>query len=84
MRYALCLLLVWPMIAWSQDAGNSGNELKKLAWQVGPTQGRVSTKATIKVPDGYVFLDDKNTRRFPLSWPGIRRRTAAICLRPIP
>jgi uncharacterized membrane-anchored protein len=36
----------------------------KLSWQAGPTQGRIATQATIGVPDGYLFLDEKNTRRF--------------------
>lgn len=64
MRYIFCFLLMWPIVGWSQSAGNPGEELRKLAWQVGPTEGRISAQATIRVPKGYLFLDEKNTRRF--------------------
>ena len=39
-------------------------ELASLAWQRGPTDGRVGSLATIKVPAGQAFLDAANTRRF--------------------
>lgn len=39
-------------------------ELAKLAWQVGPTQGKVGDQATIQVPADHVFLDAAGTRRF--------------------
>lgn len=64
MRYVFGFLLMWPILVWSQSTGNQGEELRKLAWQVGPTEGRISTQATITVPKGYLFLDEKNTRRF--------------------
>jgi uncharacterized membrane-anchored protein len=55
---------MWPFLTWSEAAENPGDELRKLAWQVGPTEGRIAAQATIAVPDGYLFLDEKNTRRF--------------------
>jgi uncharacterized membrane-anchored protein len=64
MKRILGLLLLLPMLAWGQSGGDPREELKKLAWQAGPADGRISTQATIKVPQGYVFLDEKNTRRF--------------------
>lgn len=64
LRYLLGILLLWPILAWSQSGGDPGDELRKLQWQVGPAEGRISTRATIEVPEGYVFLDEKNTRRF--------------------
>lgn len=64
MRYIFGILLMWPMLVWSQATGDLGQELRKLAWQVGPTEGRIATKATISVPEGYLFLDEMNTRRF--------------------
>ncbi|MBI3529017.1 MAG: DUF2167 domain-containing protein [Betaproteobacteria bacterium] len=65
MRQVLWVLfLVWPIFGWAQGDSTIETELKKLAWQVGPSEARIGDKATIKVPDGYVFLDDKNTRRF--------------------
>jgi uncharacterized membrane-anchored protein len=58
------VLLVFPILVWGQGDPVAEAELKKLAWQVGPSEARIGDKATIKVPDGYLFLDDKNTRRF--------------------
>jgi uncharacterized membrane-anchored protein len=58
------VLLVFPILAWGQGDPAAEAELKKLAWQLGPSEARIGDKATIKVPDGYLFLDDKNTRRF--------------------
>ena len=37
---------------------------QSLAWQRGPTEGKIGTIGTIKVPDGEAFLDAANTRRF--------------------
>jgi uncharacterized membrane-anchored protein len=62
MRLALALLFFFPSFLWAQSSAQE--ELKKLAWQRGPVEGRIAGKATIKVPQGYVFLDEKNTRRF--------------------
>ena len=38
--------------------------LQSLAWQRGPTEGRLGTTATVKVREGQAFLDGPNTRRF--------------------
>jgi uncharacterized membrane-anchored protein len=62
MRRALMVLLMWPLLAWAQ--GDREAEIKKLAWQNGPLEGRIGDKATIQVPQGYVFLDERNTSRF--------------------
>jgi uncharacterized membrane-anchored protein len=62
MRLAIALLLLFPSLLFAQNALQ--DELRKLAWQSGPTEGRIGAKATIKVPQGYVFLDEKNTSRF--------------------
>jgi uncharacterized membrane-anchored protein len=35
--------------------------MSELDWQFGPTQGQIGDKATIDVPEGYVFLDSANT-----------------------
>ncbi len=63
-KILLILLLVFPILACGQGDPAIEAELKKLAWQVGPSEGRIGDKATIKVPDGYLFLDAKNTSRF--------------------
>ncbi len=57
----LAAALLAASLACAQDPQS---ELRKLAWQVGPIEARIGDKATIKVPDGYVFLDEKNTSRF--------------------
>lgn len=64
MRYVISFLLMLPFLAMAQDNQSKGDELRKLAWQVGPTEGRIASKASIKVPEGYVFLDSQNTKRF--------------------
>lgn len=65
MRFLFALLLAIPLLAGAQDNQSYiREELGKLAWQRGPTEGAVASKATIKVPARYVFLDEQNTRRF--------------------
>ena len=39
-------------------------ELQKLAWQRGPGEGAIGAKAKISIPNGFAFLDERNTRRF--------------------
>lgn len=62
------LLLLCSALGWAQPETRGETpaqaELRKLAWQQGPTEGRIADKATLKVPAGYVFLDTENTRRF--------------------
>lgn len=62
MRFVLAWLMLFPAVLAAQNSAQ--DELRKLAWQTGPTEGRIGTKATIKVAPGYVFLDEKNTSRF--------------------
>ena len=70
MRLLVAIACLLPTLLWAQSSNDPQEaqgpqaELRKLAWQKGPTSGRIAGKATIKVPEGYVFLDDKNTRRF--------------------
>lgn len=64
MRYVLTFLLFLPIWVWGQANPNTGEELRKLAWQEGPSEGRIAATATINIPSGYVFLDSQNTRRF--------------------
>lgn len=64
MRHVLALLMLFPLLAWGQAENPRQAEMRKLAWQAGPSEGRIADKATINVPEGYVFLDAPNTRRF--------------------
>lgn len=63
-RLLLAFLLAWPVFAPAQENPTIETELRKLAWQLGPVEAKIGDKATIKVPDGYLFLDAKNTSRF--------------------
>lgn len=61
----LALLLLLPAFAHAQrDPAVIIQELQKLAWQRGPGEGKIAAKAKIRIPDGYAFLDEGNTRRF--------------------
>lgn len=65
MRRALMVLLMWPVLVWAQDDKAAlAAEMKKLAWQNGPAEGRIADKALIQVPRDYLFLDERNTSRF--------------------
>ena len=57
------LLLAFPAHA-QRDPVVIIQELQKLGWQRGPGEGVIGPWAKIRIPDGYSFLDDKNTRRF--------------------
>jgi uncharacterized membrane-anchored protein len=64
---ALVALAVAPALAQGppgRDPNELLRDLRALAWQEGPTEGRIGTAATIKVPEGLAFLDEANTRRF--------------------
>ena len=39
-------------------------EPERKGWTEGPTDGRLGELATVKVPEGYVFLDAKATKKF--------------------
>lgn len=61
----LLLVFVAPALAQGpRDANYVLQELQKLAWQKGPGDGAIAGKATIRIPQGYAFLDERNTRRF--------------------
>jgi uncharacterized membrane-anchored protein len=57
------LLLAFAAQA-QRDPVNIVQELQKLAWQKGPGEAAIGTRAKIRIPQGYAFLDDRNTRRF--------------------
>ncbi len=59
MAVAACLLPIAPA-----GAQEEPSPVSQLPWQHGPTVGRIGGHATIKVPEGYAFLDADATRRF--------------------
>jgi uncharacterized membrane-anchored protein len=66
MRFFLGIVLLFLSLAAQaqRDPAAIMQELQKLAWQRGPGEGAIGGKAKIRIPDGYRFLDEKNTRRF--------------------
>lgn len=59
------VLLVFAFTAQAQrDPEQIIQELQKLAWQRGPSEGAIAAKAKIQIPNGFSFLDERNTRRF--------------------
>jgi uncharacterized membrane-anchored protein len=65
LRALVLLFLLLPAAAQAQrDPMNIMQELQKLAWQKGPGEGAIGARAKIRIPPGYAFLDDRNTRRF--------------------
>ncbi len=64
-RIVLALLLLLPAFAQAQREPTAIiQELQKLAWQRGPGEGKIAAQAKIQIPEGYAFLDDRNTRHF--------------------
>lgn len=62
---SLLLILFFALSspALAQDPAK-GDALRALAWQRGSAEGRIADKASIQIPQGYVFLDAQNTKRF--------------------
>ena len=59
------VLVVFVTAAQAQrEPGKIIEELQKLAWQRAPGEGTIGAKAKIRIPEGYSFLDERNTRRF--------------------
>lgn len=56
------LLLLVPLFAFAQTDIRA--ELGKLSWVNGPAKGEIGTKANIQIPKDYVFLGERDTRRF--------------------
>lgn len=53
------------IIAWAASVGAVwGQEPLRPGWTPGPTVGKLGHRATITVPDGYFFLDQRATKQF--------------------
>ena len=64
MKRLLMTLFIFPLLALGQAQPDINAELLKLAWQNGPTEGPVAGKASVKIPEDYVYLDEQNTKQF--------------------
>lgn len=49
--------------ACAQANSDQSNPITQLPWQLGPTVGVLGEQATIKIPDGYGFLQPEGTRK---------------------
>lgn len=61
---ALILIVLWTPTAAIAQTDQNFSSLRNLAWQRGPAEAAIGTKAAIEVPQGFVFLDAKDTQRF--------------------
>jgi uncharacterized membrane-anchored protein len=64
---ALLLSLATPALAAAQQPSNSeqfAREIAALDWQRGPRAAQIGGLATLKFPEGQIFLDERGTRRF--------------------
>ncbi len=68
MKLAATLALVIAMGSLAFAADNANDEpnaaMNALAWQVGPTTGALGDKATLKLPKGLRFLDEKEGSKY--------------------
>ena len=58
------LWLSFTGIAFAQETAEETHPLAELDWVVGPTEVKVGRHAQLAVPDGFMFLDPKETARF--------------------
>lgn len=64
MKYWLqTTVFCWTLLLACGAVQAQDNALAALDWQIGPTQGAIGDKATIQVPDGYVFLGNEDTKK---------------------
>ena len=61
-RAALCVVVAFLAFG-SNVSAQEQNDLPK-GWTPGPVAGRLGNRATVNVPEGYIFLDASATKRF--------------------
>lgn len=64
MNYLRFFLVFILLLSVGVAQGEETNPFAKLAWQVGPKQGLIGSKATINIPSGFAFLDAAETKKF--------------------
>lgn len=70
MRKIIAVVLGWMLLAFATQAFADTSEeaiqqeLAKLSWLNGPASGQIAGKARIKIPQGYVFLDEADTSTY--------------------
>jgi hypothetical protein len=67
-KYCLYVFIFLFLFESSFSFAQADNDFQKkiaaLSWVKGPTTVNISSNSTLKVPDGYVFLDIENTDKF--------------------
>jgi uncharacterized membrane-anchored protein len=66
MRFNYLLLVIFSMLLTfcSGASAQQADPIAQLRWQVGPATVNVGTKAQLRLPDGYRFLDAAETKKF--------------------
>lgn len=62
MKRILTAIMAVMVLFVATTATAQPNSIDELPWQLGPTEGKIGTSATVKVPEGYVFLDPAGAR----------------------
>lgn len=57
----MAVVITLPTLAFPQEPQN---EIANLPWQRGPVVAKIGDLATVNVPEGYMFLDPENTKKF--------------------
>ena len=61
----MVLAVAWPAVSQTPSERDAvRQQMASLAWQRGPVDGQIGKVGSIKVTEGYAFLDAPNTRRF--------------------
>jgi uncharacterized membrane-anchored protein len=60
-RSSLLVILTLIAMLFSSPSNSQTNPISELDWEYGPTTGHIGSKATINVPNEYVFLGSKDT-----------------------
>lgn len=62
MKRILTAITAVMVLLVATTAAAQPNSIDELPWQLGPTEGKIGSSATVKVPEGYVFLDPAGAR----------------------
>jgi uncharacterized membrane-anchored protein len=60
---AACMAAIACLSSMPAASAQDADPVEQLPWQNGPTVGRIGQRATIRIPDGYAFLDAAATRK---------------------
>lgn len=64
MKYLRITITILAILFQSVAHSEGENPISQLAWQFGPSVGVIGDKATIKIPEGYAFLNKEETKKF--------------------